>query len=195
MRLARWVLLAAVGLLLTGCAATTGGGGGGSSTAGPGADSAGSSGVPVLSNAPPAKDIIDPCTLFSARQLRSLGLEPDSREPTIAVELGGEGCGWDGDRFRLSVGTLPNSTAQYRQHGAQRYDVARPNTVHGRPGVLLRPGPVSCFQVVAVGSTSFAVHVGYAGLGGPQALDECAVAHRAMQMIEPELSELGSAVE
>lgn len=161
-------VIAAMGLLATGCGSPV-------------------SGVPV---SPVVADAsrVDMCTILTDAELTGLGIKLDTRKQFD--EVGVIGCQWVGKPTTLRLERDEDTIAEYQ---ARRDDPAftsfSENSVNGRAGVQLsvERDRTDCAQLMDGGPVSLTVAVAPSFSRDPRPIDSCAEALRIAEMIEPRL--------
>lgn len=166
------VAVIAAGFLLGGCASAA----------------SGASAPPAVADA----SGVDMCAILTDAELRTLGMELDTRKQSAVLGL--IGCHWLGDPLILGLERNEETVAEYvDRRDDPAFTSFRENTVNGRAGVQLSvlSDRADCVQMVDGGSVSLRVAVAPAFSLEPRPVDSCAEALRIAEMIEPRLPKEG----
>jgi hypothetical protein len=196
--------LALAALALAGCSTTTGGTANPAASSAPGtassAEGGGGNGAPKVSSPlDPAKLKSDPCSVLSASQRSTLGLEDGTPRSGAA----GSSCAWvyssDETRSsRVDIAADPNTDGLagiydlYAKGGTDQYEYWEPAEVSGYPAVYAATKDFraqgQCKLLVGVTDTQ-AVQV-FAQIGnGPGATEPCPYAEKAAEAMIQTLKE------
>lgn len=168
-RSAAAVVLAATGLLVTGCAGVGGNEPAPAPPAGP---------SPLVG--------FDPCTAFSPEELQAQGF--DAKGEPVDQGVGEVGCDFESEEILLTLLKAENSDMSYWEGRRASFDEFTPNQVGAHQGIrgvaAGGQGHGVCRQIILSGGGSVVSQVTHSS---GTASDPCADAMKIAQQIEPKL--------